>query len=87
MTPIVWTADLRDACRAVADDHTAHPYGHENTALDVRSRAREFVNGARPGMILSPAQTEYFVCLYQRLDDGSKARASHVALRDAYRNA
>lgn len=79
---MIWTPELQAAARALADDHTPHPHGHESTARHVRSRAAEFAC-VHPGHVFQPHQIEYAHCLLQRLD----TRDSHRAFKEAWDNA
>ena len=83
----IWTQALASAVEAVARETIPHPYGHEYTDTDVKSRAREFMRGMTIGGKMSSLHQEYFVCLYSRLDSGSRARDSHIALRKAWAEA
>lgn len=83
---MIWTQQLRDAVKAVYLDPLPNPHGQTTS---VKERAEEIHIHARAGDELKPFQVEIVVCLIQRLDteNDPKARATHLALHKAWREA
>lgn len=83
---MIWTQTLRDAVKDVYLDPTPNPHGQQTS---VKERAEEIHLHARAGDKLMAWQVEIVVCLIQRLDteNDPKARASHLALHKAWREA